>query len=488
MISDETKQAGRRIIFDISGLEEYLSRHENFSGIQRVVASLIPAYFHSLDCEEKDLTFYATFDKRQKDYKCGRLCDIVDSMRDPNRLRHALGVTFQRSFNRRSQIPILKKYSRSSFKFYFHRLKLDLAYVLRNEQRFLRHNITRSDWAQMRKSASVSRTARFSKISAKRCIRSDDVVVMLDASWSASSANTFRKLSRRGVKIVTLIHDMIPISAPGFFGKSHAQRFAVWLSGSVEYTNTFIATSASVRTEVESYLRSVGSPQYVRALPLVQNFPHATIPKDVQTPLCKFFRPQDYPQFNECYDLNDQLRALTQQPFVLCAGTIECRKNPLRLAHAWLSLLRRSCGDLPKLVFAGRKGWMIKDFEALLTATGNLYGYTEIVEHPSDVELAFLYRNCQFVVMPSLYEGWGLPVGEAFSFGKTALISDVSSLPEVGQDLVEYCDPRSVQSIADGAWKLLETSARLQELEAKIASTQLRTWNDVARDLKRILN
>ena len=85
--------------------------------------------------------------------------------------------------------------------------------------------------------------------------------------------------------------------------------------------------------------------------------------------------------------------------------------------------------------------------------------------------------------MTSIYEGWGLPVGEALSFGKTAIISNTSSLPEVGQDLVMYCDPSSVSNIAEAVWKLVSEPERRILLENKIKTTQLRSWHDVGSDL-----
>jgi glycosyltransferase involved in cell wall biosynthesis len=118
-----------------------------------------------------------------------------------------------------------------------------------------------------------------------------------------------------------------------------------------------------------------------------------------------------------------------------------------------------------------------------MKATGNIGGWVEIVKGPSDRELAYLYKNCEFLAMPSLYEGWGLPVGEALSYGKTAVVSNTSSLPEVGLDLVEYCDPTSIDSIAEACLRLIADPDRRLALEQKIRESTLRSWDDVARDL-----
>jgi glycosyltransferase involved in cell wall biosynthesis len=181
--------------------------------------------------------------------------------------------------------------------------------------------------------------------------------------------------------------------------------------------------------------------------------------------------------------LDERLQAITSYPYVLCVGTIESRKNVWRLATAWDRLSRMEGISLPKLVFAGRPGYMKHDLDALLAATGRIRGWVDIIETPSDAELIHLYRNCLFLAMPSLYEGWGLPVGEALSYGKTAVVSNTSSLPEVGGDLVEYCDPTSIDSIAAACLRLVTDPAHRESLEARIALTRLRSWDDVAADL-----
>jgi glycosyltransferase involved in cell wall biosynthesis len=186
-------------------------------------------------------------------------------------------------------------------------------------------------------------------------------------------------------------------------------------------------------------------------------------------------------------EISDNIRNIATTPYVLCAGTIEARKNVWRIALCWKMLLEKGNHKLPRLIFAGRKGWLIQPLENLLQATGNLYGWIEIVDGPNDDELAFLYRNCKFTIMASLYEGWGLPVGEALSYGKTAVVADNSSLPEVGSDMVEYCDAESIESIAAACERLIDNPQRLQELERKIRETRLRNWDDVCRELMDII-
>jgi len=179
----------------------------------------------------------------------------------------------------------------------------------------------------------------------------------------------------------------------------------------------------------------------------------------------------------------DTVQALTKTPYVLVVGTLEVRKNLWQLATVWDRLRRQSGRALPKLVFAGRRGWLNDDFENLLMASGRLGGWVEIVEEPDDTALSYLYRNCLFTVTVSFYEGWGLPIGESLAYGKTAVVSNTSAMPEVGGDLVEYCDPHDIDDIEAACLRLIDDPAHRQALEARISSARLRSWDDVATDI-----
>jgi len=85
---------------------------------------------------------------------------------------------------------------------------------------------------------------------------------------------------------------------------------------------------------------------------------------------------------------------------------------------------------------------------------------------PED-DLLTIYNIAQVLLMPSLYEGFGLPVLEAMSCGCPVITSKEGSLPEVGGDAVFYVDAKSEDSIADGISKILENKSLREELSAK---------------------
>jgi len=109
-----------------------------------------------------------------------------------------------------------------------------------------------------------------------------------------------------------------------------------------------------------------------------------------------------------------------------------------------------------------------RDSEIHLVCTGNAFtneekkyfdrlGVQHKIHHffATEMELGLLYRKALAFVFPSLYEGFGIPVLEAFSRGCPVLLSDRSSFPEVGGDAALYFDPKSVESICSAVSKIL---------------------------------
>lgn len=152
--------------------------------------------------------------------------------------------------------------------------------------------------------------------------------------------------------------------------------------------------------------------------------------------------------------------ALPPPGFVLAVGTLEPRKNLPRLVEAY----RGSSEDLQRmhpLVVVGALGW---ETGATLDALRSLGDRCTMLGYVSDEALAELYRRCAVFCYPSLGEGFGLPVLEAMAAGAAVITSNLSSLPEVGGDAVEYVDPHDTGSIAESLRRLLADESRRTEL------------------------
>jgi glycosyltransferase involved in cell wall biosynthesis len=130
--------------------------------------------------------------------------------------------------------------------------------------------------------------------------------------------------------------------------------------------------------------------------------------------------------------------------YALFVSTIEPRKGHEFLYRVWLRLIERTIPQKHafKLAFVGRAGWMTEDFVATVKADARLGGSIQFLDQVEDDQLERLYDNAAFCVYPSLYEGYGLPVVEAFSRGKALLASNGGSLAEVVGDLSPTLPPR----------------------------------------------
>jgi glycosyltransferase involved in cell wall biosynthesis len=159
----------------------------------------------------------------------------------------------------------------------------------------------------------------------------------------------------------------------------------------------------------------------------------------------------------------EEAETLPAAGFVLAVGTLEPRKNLPRLVAAY-GRLDRELQERHPLVVVGALGWETGE---TLDALRSLGTRCKLLGYVSDAALAELYRRCAVFCYPSLGEGFGLPVLEAMAAGAAVLTSNVSSLPEVGGDAVEYVDPSDTASIASGLRRLLTDQSRRADLSQR---------------------
>jgi glycosyltransferase involved in cell wall biosynthesis len=165
------------------------------------------------------------------------------------------------------------------------------------------------------------------------------------------------------------------------------------------------------------------------------------------------------------------------QPYVLSVGTLEPRKNLVRLVRAY----RQVAPDVPHmLVLAGARGWHADALDAELARPGP--GSIVWTDEVSDGELDVLYRGADVFAYPSLYEGFGLPVVEAMARGVPTLTSDTSSLPEVAGDAALLVDPTDVSEIAEGLARLMTDHPHAEDLRQRgLQRAATFTWAATAR-------
>jgi glycosyltransferase involved in cell wall biosynthesis len=166
------------------------------------------------------------------------------------------------------------------------------------------------------------------------------------------------------------------------------------------------------------------------------------------------FRPQ--PEPGESARVR-QRHAIDDRPYVLSVGTLQPRKNYVRLIQAFV---RSRASMDTQLLIAGGHGWLYADIvaEAEKHESVRLLGFVE------DRHLPALYRQAALFAFPSLYEGFGLPVLEAMGCGVPVVCSRTSSLPEVAGDAALLIDPLNVDALEEALTRALEDDDLRQEM------------------------
>ena len=172
--------------------------------------------------------------------------------------------------------------------------------------------------------------------------------------------------------------------------------------------------------------------------------------------------------------------------FLLAVGSLQPRKNLVRLIRAYARLRSEREDFRPQLVIVGRKLWLASEIfdevkrqrwadDVILT------GYV------ADEDLPALYRAARAFVYPSLFEGFGLPPLEAMASGTPVVTSDVSSLPEITGDAALLIDPNDERALANALIEIMNNDRLRAELREKgIAQAKKFTWRDAAEKTLRL--
>ena len=166
-------------------------------------------------------------------------------------------------------------------------------------------------------------------------------------------------------------------------------------------------------------------------------------------------------------------------PYIFCLGAEDPRKNTLRLVAAFLSILKKNNHIL---VVSGYSNWEKSEAYQLVKAKG---ATARIIFLPFvDIgELASLYAGADLFIYPSLYEGFGIPIIEAFSAGCPVIASDSTSIPEVGGDAVIYVDPLSEVEIANAIQSVvLDSNLRKKLKELGLKRAEKFSWGKTAAE------
>lgn len=164
--------------------------------------------------------------------------------------------------------------------------------------------------------------------------------------------------------------------------------------------------------------------------------------------------------------------------FMLFVGTPEPRKNLGRLLEAYAGLPNSIQSAYPLLIVGGN-GWGVS-LEKLVAHSG-LQDKVIVLGSMSEGNLSYVYSRASMLLMPSLYEGFGLPLLEAFQFGIPAVTSAAGALAEVAGEAAVLVDPLSIDEIRCGMLRLIESRICYSRCSEKaLVQAQKYSWDHSA--------
>lgn len=268
----------------------------------------------------------------------------------------------------------------------------------------------------------------------------------------APSAVTVPPASRKQRLVVT-VHDLAFLVVPSCFPKRWRAIHRLGLRAAVHRADAIITPSRNTADDLLA--RTSAEPSRVHVIPEAAS--------DLSSP----GGPPSLPA-----------RLDRARPYFLYVGTLEPRKNLVRLVQAYRRVV--SQGIPHTLVLAGPRGW--RDEELLREIAGDRRGNIVLTGALSPPDLDAVYRQAAVFVYPSLYEGFGLPVLEAMARGIPTICSNTSSFPEMVGDSALQVDPASVDAIASAIELVLadpELTRRLAIAGRERASQY--SWEETAR-------
>jgi len=249
--------------------------------------------------------------------------------------------------------------------------------------------------------------------------------------------------------LVVTVHDVGHLALPEMYGGPLRQGYARFMFGSVKRrAREIIFDSDFTRAE---FLRLVGQPRRWATIPLGVDASWSALPR----------APSPHPR-----------------PYLLFVGSTKPHKNIGALLRAFESLAATSDVDL--IIVGGQAKQRTIDTAALHLA-GELGARVRVVSGAPDDAVKQFVANAAALVLPSLYEGFGLPALEAMAAGAPCIVSNAASLPEVGGHAVLYCDPRDPADIARQIQRLLtDTPLRDALVAAGRARAARFSWDTTA--------
>ena len=284
----------------------------------------------------------------------------------------------------------------------------------------------------------------------------------LDVLHSASPLYRVPASYRR--KVITTFYDFAPYRVPELFPKLSSAKIKTLYSFMAKKSDRIIAVSQSTKSDAKELL----------------NYPEDKIDMVYNGIDKRFFEESvlSSETLKKDYNIKDK--------YILFLGTLEPRKNLTRVLEAFSKFKSNSVDKGRRfdyqLVVAGKRGWLVEEYFQIVEDLG-IKDEVIFTGYVGGDDLKPLYSYAEFFVMPSLYEGFGQTVVEAMACGAPAIVSKISSIPEIAGDSVYYVNPYDTEGIAK-AMKELAGDENLRGALSARGKEQAKkfSWEKCARE------
>jgi glycosyltransferase involved in cell wall biosynthesis len=240
-----------------------------------------------------------------------------------------------------------------------------------------------------------------------------------------------------GKKVIT-IHDLTPILFPNYHPFTRYLKHKLFLGATLKKMDFIITDSFSTKKDIEKNF--------------VLSNPIRTV----------------YLGSRKLVPIEEENSSV---PYILTVGNLEPRKNIETLLKAFYIIKEK--GREEQLYIIGSKGWSNKKLFSEIT-NSKYSSDIKVFENISDNKLGWFYKNSSVFVYPSFYEGFGLPILEAMSYGCPIIASNVSSIPEIVEGYGLLFKPENTEALAESILDVLQN----KNLSEKLSLKSLKRVND----------
>ena len=281
--------------------------------------------------------------------------------------------------------------------------------------------------------------------------------------WDENFLLMLENFHNQGVKLSTIIHDVDPIVTPHLSAHS-TESLTNYCKRIVPICDIVFVVSKNTKKDLSNWLVS----------------------NKIPVPKISVFRLGDNFEIKEPKTLSKKDKISTSKPFIMSVGTIELKKNHMLLYYVYKLAITKSI-KLPDLFVVGREGWKADYFIDIVTNDPDVKDKIHVLRGVTDEELAWLYSKSVLTVLPSMYEGWGIPIAESLAYGVPSLASNVTSMVEIAPGITKHFNPYST----DDCLKAISDMISSIDIQKKRAKTyRMYSWDEsylqICKELEKI--